>query len=400
MKSLSRLLVLAVALLSTSAWAVKIPVGTDSAINFSLLIQPTLQFLDGASPNGSLNTDFYVRRSRLNVTGNYGQYLAYQLQFDMPRFGQRGDFSTRAIVQDANLTVIPIPDLYIDMGLMTMAISRTSLQSSAAFQTLDLLGNAIRYNASFNLRDVGVQVRYIGLDKKLNARVGVFTGARAANQTAFTLRNNAGTGTVSVPAYVNPDGVPRLGGYAQYAILGQEAGYVFNSIYFSETPIVVVGVGAQYQPKGIAVPTFTPGVAASGTQQATPADYTVLAASYFVELPFSSDMEVVSNGSYYQYRNGQANANTGFGMSADLGFRYGMIEPVVSMEWFNGDAHTADFRRPAVGLDFWLNKHAWNIKAELARQWSGNLPTAGIAPTVLAGGAQYQGTVQMQMAFQ
>jgi hypothetical protein len=400
MKSLSRLLLLAVALLSTSAWAVKIPVGTDSAINFSLLIQPTMQLLDGATLNGGVNTDFYIRRSRLNVTGNYGQYLAYQLQLDMPRFGVRGDFSTRAIVQDANLTVIPIPDLYIDVGLMTMPLSRTSLESSAAFQTLDLLGNAIRYNASFNLRDIGVQVRYVGLDKKLNGRVGVFTGARNANQTAFTLRNNAGTGTVSVPAYVNPDGAPRVAGYVQYAILGQEAGYVFNSIYFSETPIVVVGVGAQYQPKGISVPTFTQAVAASGASQAAPADYTVLAASYFVEFPFSSDVELVSNGSYYQYRNGQANANTGFGMSADLGFRYGMIEPVVSIEWFNGDAHTADFRRPAVGLDFWLNKHAWNIKAELARQTSGNLANASTFVNVAAGAPQYQGTIQMQMAFQ
>jgi Phosphate-selective porin O and P len=400
MKSLSRLLVLAVALLSTSAWAVKIPVGTDSAINFSLLLQPTMQFLDGASPNGSLNTDFYVRRSRLNVTGNYGQYVAYQLQFDMPRFGLRGNFSTSAIVQDANVTVIPIPDLYIDMGLMTMPLSRTSLESSAAFQTLDLLGNAVRYNAAFNLRDVGLQVRYIGLDKKLNARVGIFTGARAANQTAINVRNNAGTGTVAAAPYVNPDGAPRLAAYAQYAILGQEAGYVFNSIYFSETPIVVVGAGMQWQPKGIAVPTFSPAVTSTGTSQLTPPDYTILAASYFIEYPFSSDLEVVSNGSYYQYRNGAINVNTGYGMSGDLGVRYGIIEPVVSAEYFSADLHTADFRRLAAGLDFWVSKHAFNIKAELARQWSGNLATAAIAPTVAAGGPQYQGTIQMQVAFQ
>lgn len=388
MKSLSRLLVLAVALLSTSAWAVKIPVGSDSAINFSLLVQPTVQFLDGASPNGSLNTDFFVRRARLNVTGNYGKYLAYQLQFDNPRIGRNGDFSGRAIVQDANLTVIPMPDLYIDLGLMTLGMSRTALLSAGALPTLDLLGNSVRYNQSFNLRDVGAQIRYVGMDKKLNARVGVFSGARAANQPSFKV------GTTTVAPYVNPDGTPEVGGYIQYAILGQEGGYAFNGIYFSETPIVSVGFGMQYQPKAIAVPTATTGT------QATPADYTVLTGSYFIELPFSSDAEVVSNGSYYQFRNGAASANTGYGMSADLGFRYGIIEPLVSMEYFNGDLHKADFRRPAVGVNFWLNKHAWNVKAELARQFSGNLPTANIAPSVAAGGPQYQGTIQMQMGFQ
>ncbi|GAC1600723.1 MAG: hypothetical protein NVS4B10_12530 [Myxococcales bacterium] len=380
MKSLSRLLVLAVALLSTSAWAVKIPVGTDSAINFSLLVQPTLQFLDGASPNGSLNTDYYVRRARLNVTGNYGKYLAYQLQFDAPRIGRLGSFSQTAIVQDANLTVIPVPDLYIDLGVMTMPLSRTSLQSAGAFNTLDLLGDPVRYNTAFNLRDAGIQVRFVGMDKKLNARVGLFNGVRPGNQPATT--------------FVNPDGLPKVGGYIQYAILGQEGGYVFNGIYFSETPIVSLGFGGQYQAKG--VPTAK---AVAGKTQADPSDYTVLTGSYFIELPFSSDAEVVSNGSYYQYRNGAGSRDTGYGMSGDLGFRYGR-EPVISMQYFNSDSHTADYRRPAVALNFWLNKHAWNVKAELAREWKGNLPTANIAPSVAAGGAQYQGTIQMQMGFQ
>src|ERR1700694_5067769 len=86
--------ILAVALLSSSAQAVRVPVGEDSALNFAVLMQPRVELDDGFSPSGNLATDFYVRRARLNITGNLGKLLVFQLQADMPRIGFRGNYNT------------------------------------------------------------------------------------------------------------------------------------------------------------------------------------------------------------------------------------------------------------------------------------------------------------------
>jgi hypothetical protein len=250
---------LAVALLSSSAQAVRIPVGEDSALNFAVLMQPRVELDDGFSPSGNLATDFYVRRSRFNITGNLGKLLVFQLQADMPRIGFRGNYNFAPFLwQDANLSFTPIDGLFLQGGFMVIPLSRGELGSSAAFQTVDLLGAPIRMLSDSGLRETGFQVRYIGLDKKLNARIGVFEG----------LRGTTTIGGIAVPQ--NPDRTPKLAGYVQYSILGAEPTETFNGIYFSEKPIVSVGVGGQYMSKATSTST-TRAPATRTTASASPA---------------------------------------------------------------------------------------------------------------------------------
>jgi hypothetical protein len=380
-----------VALLSSSAQAARIPIGEDSALNFAVLIQPRVELDDGFSPSGQLATDFYVRRSRFNITGNFGKLLVFQLQADMPRIGFRGNYNTAVAAglpqpnaflwQDANISFTPIDGLFLQAGYMVIPLSRGELSSSAAFQTVDLLGNPIRMLTDAGLRETGFQVRYIGLDKKLNFRVGAFEGARGT--------------TNGIPQ--NPDRTPKIAGYVQYSLLGAEPTETFNGIYFSEKPIVSIGFGGQYMSKPIV---------SSGTVAAPVySDYTALAGSIFIEFPFSSDLEVVGSANVYNYNTFSGDSNNGIGFTGDFGVRYGKLEPVISFQHFSGDRHDRDFRRPAAGLNWWIAKHAANLKFEVAKEWSGDLVRSGHTPSnapVVAGtaGAVWQYLLQAQMVFQ
>jgi hypothetical protein len=382
---------LAVALLSSSAQAVRIPVGEDSALNFAVLMQPRVELDDGFSPSGNLATDFYVRRARFNITGNLGKLLVFQLQADMPRIGFRGNYNFAPFLwQDANLSFTPIDGLFLQGGFMVIPLSRGELGSSAAFQTVDLLGAPIRMLSDAGLRETGFQVRYIGLDKKLNARIGAFEGLHT---TATLPLQPPGTTTP-----LNPDRTPKLAGYVQYSILGAEPTETFNGIYFSEKPIVSVGVGGQYMSKAVVT-----GTAAAPVYN----DYGALAGSIFVEFPFSSDFEVVGEANVYKYYTVTGDPNNGIGFTGDFGVRFGKLEPVISFQHFSGDAHTRDFRRPAAGLNWWIAKHAANLKFEVAKEWSGdltrsnNLPSNVFQPVTNGlNGAVWQYLLQAQMVFQ
>src|ERR1700738_3940077 len=384
--------ILAVALLSSSAQAVRVPVGEDSALNFAVLMQPRVELDDGFSPSGNLATDFYVRRARLNITGNLGKLLVFQLQADMPRIGLRGNYAnTPFLWQDANIAFTPIDGLFLQAGFMVIPLSRGELGSSAAFQTLDLLGSPLRMLSDAGLRETGFQVRYIGLDKKLNFRVGAFEGIRSTTQLPLSPGGNTQTP-------LNPDRTPKLAGYVQYSILGGEPTETFNGIYFSEKPIVSVGVGGQYMQKAVVT-----GTAPNPVYN----DYGALAGSLFVEFPFSTDFEIVGAGNVYKYYTGTGDPNNGIGFTGDLGVRFGKLEPVISFQHFSGDAHTRDFRRPAAGLNWWIAQHAAHLKFEVAKEWSGDLTRSAHLPSNVfqpitngTNGAVWQYLLQAQMVFQ
>lgn len=383
-RAVSLAAILSVALLSTSANAVKVAVGNDSALNFAVFMQPRVELDDGASPSGNAATEFYVRRARFNITGNMGKLIVFQLQADMPRLGRGGNYTNGFVWQDANIAFTPVEGLYLQAGFMVEPLSHGELGSSAAFNTMDILGNPIRMLSDSGLRETGFQIRYVGLEKKLNFRVGAFNGMR----TSTPLPTGVGAATAPVP--LNQDRVPKLAGYVQYSLLGAEPGETFNGLYFSETPIVSVGFGAQYMPNAVVTGT----VAAPSYN-----NYTALAGSLFIELPMSSDVEVVGQGNVYKYGTYSGDANNGVGVGADLGVRFGSLEPVISLAQFSGDAHTKDYRRPAVGLNYYINKHAAKVQFEVAKEYSGDLTKAANTP-VLAGGAGMQYILQAQMLFQ
>ncbi len=347
--------VLAVALLlgaSQPALAVNVFTRDEVSLNVGVLLHPQLQLTANGAPNGSYpGTDVYLRRLRLLVYGNATQRISFFLMTDSPNFGKGGNYDTSLYVQDAFVSFQLIDGLWVDGGLLLLPFSRHGMQGATALNSVDYHSGVIRYPTGSQKvwRDGGVQLRGAFLDKRLTFRAGAFRGSRPGTDAR----------TPELPP-LNPEGAPRLAGTVRYALLGTDDGLFLSGLYFAERPVVSVGVSAVYQSKSV-----------YGPHGVT--DHLGLSADVFAEVPIAADQELIFQGAYYHYRQGTGSAETGHGLLTELGYRYQWLEPVVGYDWFNGDARTADLRAFKAGLNFWIQKHTFNVKAEYSRTLSGDV---------------------------
>ena len=115
----------------------------------------------------------------------------------------------------------------------------------------------------------------------------------------------------------------------------------------------------------------------------------VVGADVFVEYPLANDQEVIFQTNVFRYFQGRDNAPSGFGLFSEVGYRFGPLEPLVSVEYFNADVAHTDFLTLRPGLNFWVMKHTVNLKAEVAvgRQ---QVPATNTPTTSVVGTAQLQ----------
>jgi hypothetical protein len=163
----------------------------------------------------------------------------------------------------------------------------------------------------------------------------------------------------------------------RYNLFGVEEAFFIRGIYFTDKPIVSFGLGGDFQPNAVRI----------GTELAS---YTALSLDAFVDVPTGPDQELVFHANALRYWEGRGNAQSGLGFFAELGYRIGKIEPVVSFEWFDAEQANTGFRGYHIGLNYWLNKHTVNIKGDLAFLRSGDLTSV---PQVT------QGTIQAHLFF-
>src|SRR5205823_4779600 len=157
---------LAVLLAPTASHGTKVPLPIEGAtLNVSLQIQTQFVVNEAGTPDGlNPSYDVFVRRTRLLVNGDVNQNVSYLLQIDNANFGKFGNFTGRAIVQDAWIGWAPTgitggTVVYIDGGLLLIPISRHLLESTTNFITADVHTDEFRFpgNGFPALRDTGVQ---------------------------------------------------------------------------------------------------------------------------------------------------------------------------------------------------------------------------------------------------
>ncbi len=121
--------------------------------------------------------------------------------------------------------------------------------------------------------------------------------------------------------------------------------------------MISLGVGADVQAHG-AGSSSTPG----STR------YLAFAADAFVDYPLDADNELVGEAAVIRYDQYATAAGPDRAIAAyvQAGYRYEQIEPVIAVEYFNADAAGADVTTIRLGVNYWLAKHAYNLKAELA----------------------------------
>jgi hypothetical protein len=357
--------------ISTRAHAEKIQLGEDKFLNISLLIQSQFAAAQRAAPNGDVGTDLFLRRGRLILSGQYDPRISFVFITDQPNWGRNGDFSSTFIIQDALGSFKVAPELTISAGFLLLPFLRNNLESAGSLNTVDFRTPVIRFPTARAFRDAGVEAHGLLADDRIYYRAGIFNGI-------------AGKAATMTTEEINPRDAPRFTGMVRYNLMGKDDGYALPGIYFATSPVISVGFGADLQSHAIGT-AATPG----STR------YLGLALDAFVDYPFDADHELVAEGAIIRYDQYAAGAvpDNAIAFYAQAGYRFGLLEPVASVEYFNGDLPGSGATTYRVGLNYWLAKHTYNLKAELA------IPRL----EQVAGGPAVQnnltGTLQAQLVF-
>ncbi len=362
-RMLSLMAALAVLLSASPSSAFKIPISEESYLNVAILLQPQLQIVDEGAPGGGPGSDMFLRRTRLLFFGNITKKLSFFAETDQPNFGKNGDWNVAFFIQDAFISYEVANKVWIDVGMLLPPLTRHVLQGAIALQAVDYHSNLVRWTPGVGKvwRDIGVQVR--GFAGPVGFRAAILNGTWGVERD---------DGVV-----INPDDLPRATAMVRWNFFTREEDLFFQGIYFASEPRLSVGIGADYQPKSVAT--------ASGLH-----DSLGTAADVFLDVPLPNDQEFVFNATVFHYRQGLDNPQSGTGLYAETGYRFGKFQPIVSGEYFRARVANQDQVAIKPGFNIWFQKHTFNLRTEVAVTWTGDLARAPAAVT---------GTSQLQLFY-
>jgi Phosphate-selective porin O and P len=354
-------------LLSVPARAEKVTIDDDTFFTIGALIQPQLTVTEEAAPNGDVGTDFFLRRARLLLTGQFDPNIGFIFITDQANFGRNGDFTPDVIVQDALGWYKFGPELTVSAGFMLLPFTRHGIQSAGALNLIDYRIPNFKFLATgAAFRDMGVEVRGLLVQDRIWYRAGIFSGIAGS--------------TTDEGDEINPSDVPRATGMLRFNLLGKDDAYAPPGITFGTTPLVSFGVGIDWQNDAFG--------------DGSDARYLAMAGDVFIDYPLSADQEVTAQATVIRYDGYLAASGPDEALSffVEGGYRYLWFQPVVALEYFNGDAPGSEITNIRVGLNFWIAKSAYNVKAEVLIP--NNEEVDGVtAPENLVG------TVQAQVQF-
>ncbi|HTO98730.1 MAG TPA: hypothetical protein VMK66_16890 [Myxococcales bacterium] len=369
-------------LLAPAAFATKVPIPIEGAsLNVSVQVQTEAAITENGAPNGSDPAyDIWVRRTRLLVNGDMSPNFTYLFQIDNANFGKFGNFSGRAIIQDAWVGWAPLGQtggnvIYIDAGLLLIPISHHLLESTTNFITADVHTDEFKFpgNGFPGLRETGVQIRGWWLDKKIGFRGGIYEGYAPFVQTAGVAGANGCTATGA--GCITPKRYPQFAGFLNFDIIGsEEGGWLYGAYKWGKDPILSVGTSIVYQSQAIR------NTAVVSTGNIT--DQKLFSADVYLNLPMSEASELVVEAVGYLNRNGSGSGSTSNGFFADAGYRFGFVAPYVSYSYVqtedcsgltlttaqttscNAAVDLGNSRNFKAGLNFFFNKNLNHVNLE------------------------------------
>jgi hypothetical protein len=354
------------------AQAEKITIDEDTNLSVGVLIQPQFTVTEEASPSGDIGTDFFIRRARFLFTGQYNENISFIFVTDQANWGKNGNFATpEFIVQDAAAVDKVGDPLTISAGFILLPFTRHGVQSAGALNLIDYRLANIKFpptGAAF--RDMGVEARGLLAADRFFYRVGIFSGI-------------AGTAVDDVE--INPSDAPRLTGMLRFNILGKENVYAPPSIGFVTDPVVSVGVGADWQNEAFG--------------DDSDARYLGLAGDVFIDYPLPGDQEFAAQATVIRYDSYLAGVapdtqpDQGTSFFVEAGYRIQKIEPVAAVEYFKGDLEGTEILNLRFGLNYFIAKNNFNVKAEVL------VPNNEEVDGVPAAPENIVGTLQTQVVF-
>jgi hypothetical protein len=399
-------------LIAPAAFATKVPIPVEGAsLNVSVQVQTEAMVTENGAPNGTDTAyDVFVRRTRILVNGDISQNFTYLLQIDNANFGKYGNYTGRAIVQDAWVGWAPTGItggnvLYIDAGILLIPISHHLLESTTNFVTADVHADEFRFagNPFPANRNTGIQLRGWWLDKKIGFRGGVYEGYAPVLQAAPPLGTGAaGQCSATGAGCITPKRYPQFAGFVNFDIIGsEEGGWLYGAYKWGKEPILSVGVSGIYQANALKSPF------------GNLANQRLASADVYLNFPQSEAAELVIEAVGYLNGNGSGSANTGTGFFADVGYRFGWVAPYVSYSYFNSKGcedlflttaqtttcnntvHTADSRNFKAGINLFFNKNLNHLNFE----FQNNHGLSGYGPqSITAANAGYVPALQVNGA--
>jgi hypothetical protein len=290
------------------------------------------------------------------VFGDLNRNASFFLETDQTNFGKSGDWASPAYIQDAFMTLKPADFLMFDAGMILLPFTRLSFMGAVGLNALDYHAAMIKYpeGSTKVWRDTGLQARSSLFDKRLQVRAGIFSGSQNV-----ALQKDATTAKAIVSS--NPKDRPRFTGNVRWSFLGTETDFFPKGIYFAKDPVVSVGVGGDYAPDSVLL---RPAVLTGGvvTTPGAVGNHSAAAADVFAEWPLDEDNEIIFQAAGFWYQDGSKIKTSGLGGLAELGYRIGIIEPVLVCDFFDGKPYGSDALAMRGGVNWWISKHATNVK--------------------------------------
>ena len=328
--------------------AAKITISDDAFLNINGFVQGCMYMpIDHEGKDATIITDFYLKRVRLLFSGQIRPDVKFFVGFLNGNMGKDGDMSPRTLIADAWVEYTVSDYMKINAGLLKLPFSRHMQQSGAKLHGLDFHGSFLkRSGVAIDHRDMGVMVRGLLLDKKIDYRLAIVDGTEY-HKEVIPGDTSAVPPVPDITVLTNEDDMPRFVGRIGYNVFDPEPGYFWAGTYLGKKKVLSFGVSFDLQP----------GVGGDEGDEL----YSAFAFDAFADIPMGEN-SVVGTLNAYSFGPGGI-IPEGSGLWFDFGYRINKIEPLVAVELYEPSEGDSGKRQAILGgLNFWMHGHNSSLK--------------------------------------
>lgn len=239
----------------TAAAGPTLRVDDDSYVTLTYALQSWVQDRDYTSATDSGGTtDFFLRRNRISLFGQYNDYVGFYVQVDAQSDGKGGVDDKSVFYRDAYVTVDYTDAARFIVGRFKNTFTRENLEGCLEPLTLDR-AEIIAYTPFGGTRDTGVAVWGNLADGKLQYRLMMADGREGDEVVKDSMR---------------------LTGRVHVSLWDPEYEYGYLGTYLGTKKVLTIGASYDYQPD-VAYSDF---VMKTGAK-----DYSAWTADVFMEYP-------------------------------------------------------------------------------------------------------------------
>lgn len=264
--------------------------GDQGSLTVTYAVQAWAQNLDYSSESQGDRNDFFLRRNRLALSGQFNDYIGFYAQLEG---GGNADADNKVFFRDSYITIDYKDELRFIIGEFKNTFSRENLEACLEPLTLDRSEN-LAYTPFGGTRDKGVAMWGNLLDAKLQYRLMVAEGRDDVSKASDK---------------------PRVTARVHYSFLDPEYNYGYLGTYLGTAKVFTIGAAYDQQ---------SDVVYANYPMRNDPQDYKAWTVDAFFEYPAASGVYTLS-GAYFKYDTGDVSNKTpdvNFPISGDLEGHY------------------------------------------------------------------------------